>query len=230
LIPRNRVRGLTLLEILVSISILAMISVLIYGAFDGLSKSKTGLSRVNTRYHEGRATLRRLAEEISSAFLTMHQPLSPALIVRKTAFVAKDSSPADRLDMTTFAHRRVTAESRESDQSEISYFGSPDPNISGKIDLARRESPIIDIEPQKGGTVYVIAEDIDLFDVKFLDPMSGMWTDSWDTTQAIGQANRLPLQVRITLVLRGGPGGKTIKFEEKVPVSMVQPVSFAIPR
>jgi general secretion pathway protein J len=226
---RNR-RGLTLLEVLVVITILSMISVLIYGAFDGLSRSKTGLARINGRYQEGRSVMRRLAEEISGAFLTTHQPLVANQIVRKTIFALKDTSPADRLDLTTFSHRRVTANSRESDQNELSYFGAPDPNVSGKVDLVRREQTIIDFDPNKGGQVMVMAEDIDLFDLKLLDPQSGTWTDSWDTTQATGQPNRLPIQVRITLVLRGGPGGKPIRFEEKVTIPMIEALSFAQPR
>lgn len=228
--PRRRARGLTLLEILVVITILSMISVLIYGAFDGLSRSKTGLARINGRYQEGRSVMRRLAEEVSSSFLTTHQPLSPNLIVRKTIFALKDTSPADRLDLTSFSHRRVTANSRESDQNELSYFGAPDPNVSGKVDLVRREQTVIDFDPNKGGQVMVLAEDIDLFDVKVLDPQSGLWLDSWDTTQATGQPNRLPIQVRVTLVLRGGPGGKPIRFEEKIPVPMIEALSFAQPR
>lgn len=227
---RRDVRGLTLLEILISIAILAMIGVLIYGAFDGLARSKSGLGRVNDRYHTGRATMRRLAMEISSAYISAHLPYSPSLVATKTVFISKDSSPADRLDMNTFTHRRVVANSKESDQNEISYFGSPDPAVSGKIDLARRESALIDFDPQKGGIVYVLAENIDLFDLKFLDPTTSLWADSWDTTQATGQAGRLPLQVRITLALKGGPSGKTLRFEEKVPVVMTQPLSFAIPR
>jgi general secretion pathway protein J len=227
---RARARGLTLLEILISIAILAMIGVLIYGAFDGLSRSKQGLSRVNERYHTGRATMRRLAMELSSAYLSAHIPYSPALIARQTVFISKDSSPADRLDMNTFSHRRVVANSKESDQNELSYFGSPDPAKSGKIDLARRESAMLDTDATKGGIVYVLAEDIDLFDLKFLDPTTSLWLDTWDSTQATGQAMRLPLQVRITLALKGGPSGKIIRFEEKVPLLMIQPLSFAIPR
>lgn len=227
---RARARGLTLLEILVSIAILAMVSVVLYGAFDGLARNKTGLSRMNDRYHTGRGVMRRLAEELSAAFISLHVPINQSLTVRKTAFVVKDSTPGDRLDMTTFSHRRVVANSRECDQAEISYFAAGDPAVSGKTDLVRREAAMIDLEPNKGGTTMVIAEDIDLFDVRLLDPVSGLWTDSWDTTQAIGQPNRLPAQVRVTLVLRGGPGGKTIKFEEKVPLQMLDALSFANPK
>ncbi len=223
-------RALTLLEVLVAIGILAMISLLLYGAFDGLSRSRGSLNRLQDRHHQGRAAIRRIAQELSSAFLTLHQPNNPNMQVRQTVFIAKDTSPADRLDMTTFSHRRVNANSRESDQNELSYFGSPDPLVSGKIDLARREQPVIDIEPQKGGAVYVMVEDIDLFDLKFLDAQSGIWVDTWDSTQVIGQPMRLPLQVRVTLVLKGGAGGRNIRFEEKVPLPIQNPLSFAIPK
>jgi general secretion pathway protein J len=222
-------RGLTLLEILVSIAILAMVSLLSYGAFDGLSKSKQGLSRVNERYHEGRAAMRRIAHELSAAYISLHVPISPALVTSRTAFVGRDTTPADRLDMTTFSHRRVVANSRESDQNELSYFGSPDPLISGKTDLARREQTIIDYDPQKGGRVQVLVEDIELFDLKYLDPVSGLWTDSWDTNNATAQFGRLPLQVRITLTLRGRPGTRAIKLDEKVTVPVQTPLSFAVP-
>jgi len=222
-------RGLSLLEVMVALGILAMVSVLIYGAFDGMTRGRKGLVRVGDRYHEGRNAIARISRELSSAFLSMHQPILPQLSVRQTIFSAQNSSPADRLDFTSFSHRRVTKDAHESDQNEISYFGSPDPQVPGKVDLARREAPIIDLEPDRGGRVNVLAEDIDLFDLRFLDPMSGLWVETWDTTQAItGQPNRLPLQVKVTLVLKGGPGGKTVPFVTKIPVAMPSPLSFAV--
>ena len=39
---RTRSRGMTLLEILVSLGILGMISILIYGAFDSMARGKKG--------------------------------------------------------------------------------------------------------------------------------------------------------------------------------------------
>src|SRR5262249_22305676 len=105
-----------------------------------------------------------------------------------------------------------------------------DPNVSGKVDLARRESATIDLEPKRGGDVLVLAEDIDLFDLRFLDPTTGLWSESWDTTQAMGQPNRLPLQVKVTLVLKGGVAGKNVQFVTKIPVAMPAPLSFAVPR
>jgi len=222
--------GLTLLEVMIAIAILAMLSTIIYGAFDGLAKTKQGLSHKNERYHEARAAMRRLATEVSSAFLSAHVPLNPNLIAARTIFASKDSSPVDRLDMTTFSHRRVTANSRESDQNELSYFGSVDPKKPNKTDLARREQAIIDYEPQRGGVVQVLVEDIELFDLKFLDPLSGLWINSWDSSQGIGQPNRLPMMVRMTLSLKASGKVAAFRLTQKVPIAMTTPLNFGIPK
>jgi len=228
--PRRFQRGLTLLEILVAIAILAMVSVLIYGAFDGMVRGKKGVGKVNQRYREGRLAIRRLAREIPSAFLSAHQPLNQSLIVRETLFVGENSTPADRLDFTSFSHRRFLRDTHESDQNELSFFGSRDPNASGKTDLARREQNYIDLEADRGGTVQVLAENIDLFDLEYLDPMTGLWQEQWDSTSTTGQLGRLPLQVKITLVLRDGPANRTLPFVARIPLAMQSPLSFAIPR
>jgi general secretion pathway protein J len=227
---RSGTRGLTLLEVMVAIAILAMLAVLTYGAFDGLSRGKKNLGRVNDRYHQARAALSRMTIELSSAFLSMHQPATEQQIRRLTIFAGSNGSPSDRIDFTSFSHRRLVRDSHESDQNELSYFGSPDPNVSGKTDLARRESPLIDLEPKRGGEVNVLVEDIELFDVKYLDATTGLWTDTWDSSQATGQPGRLPLQIKITLVLSGGADGKPVTFSTKVPMPMQAPLNFALPK
>lgn len=224
------VRALTLIEVMVAISVLAMVAVLVYGAAYGLTRSKESVGHMNERYREGRAAMRRMSNELSAAFISAHQPINVMLSVRNTGFYGSNGSPADRLDFTSFSHIRVDRDSHESDQNELSYFGSPDPNVSGKTDLARRESPIIDLDIKRGGQVNLLAENIDLFDLKYLDPVTGMWQEQWDTTQATGQLMRMPLQVKITLVLRDGPNGRNIPFVQRVAIAMHDPLSFAIPR
>ena len=223
-------RGLTLLEVMVAVGILAMVAVLIYGAFDGLGRGKKNLGRVNDRYHQGRAALARMTRELSSAFLSAHQPLTEQQFRRLTIFKATSSSPADRIDFTSFSHLRLVRDSHESDQNELSYFGSPDPKVPGKLDLARRESTIIDLDPKRGGEVEVLAEDIDYFDLRFLDATTGLWTESWDSSQATGQPNRLPFEIKITLALKGGIQNKPIVFLTKVAMPMQAPLTFAVPR
>jgi general secretion pathway protein J len=227
---RRRGRGLTLLEVMVAVAILAMVALLTYGAFDGLSRGKKNLGRINDRYHQGRAAVERITRELSSAFISMHQPATEAQIRRLTIFAGSNGSPADRLDFTSFSHRRLVKDAHESDQNEVSYFGSPDPNVSGKVDLARREAATIDLEPKRGGEVNVLAEDIESFELRYLDATTGMWTETWDSSQATGQPGRLPFEIKITLALKSGVDGKPVTFTTKVAMPMQAPLNFALAR
>ncbi len=230
---RRTSRAITLVELLIAVSVLAMISVLIYSSFSGMRRSRDGIQRLNDRYREGRIALARITREISSAYLSGHEPIDPSLKVEQTAFISTEGTPADRIDFNTFAYRRLDRDVHESDQAEISYFGSPNPDERGVTDLARRVSPILDMDPTKGGRVDVLATDIDLFDLEFLDPLTGFWEDTWDTTSTVAQPNRLPLQVRVILVLNGGrrtkqSGGQdTIRLVTKIPIQIPQPLTFA---
>jgi general secretion pathway protein J len=213
-------RGLTLLEVLVAVSILALVSTLIYGAFDGMSRAQTSISRIDERYHQGRQALARMSRELQSAFLSTHQPLQLAASVRTTVFVGTDSGSNDRIDFVSFSHQRLMRNAHESDQNELSYFLARDPDGQDKQDLVRREQKEIDLEPTRGGIVSILAEDALAFDVSYLDPTTGIWTDSWDTTQAAGQYNRLPFEIRIRLVLRGTDPNRPLRLMTKVSMPM----------
>ncbi len=228
---RVRSRGLTLVEVLVALAVLAMIGVLLYGAFDSLAHGKKAESIRGDRARQGRAAITRMTREIQSAFLSMHNPANVALQTRVVAFIGQNSQPFDRLDFQAFAHTRITANSRESDQAEIGYFASPDPNVDEKIDLVRREQTPADMDAKKGGIVNVLCEDIESFDIRYLDPQTSAWTEYWDTTQgALGQANRLPLEIRITLAMKHVPAGLQSVYTTKFMMPMTAPLTFGIPQ
>ena len=138
-----------------------------------------------------------------------------------------------RVDFTAFAHRRLDRDAKESDQAEISYFGSEDPERSGVNDLARRVQTPIDLEPGRDGRVEVLARDIDLFKLEYLDPLSNEWVDRWDTTETTGQPGRLPLRIRVLLVLNGGQrkgvdlSREPIQLMTMVALPIQQPLRFA---
>jgi general secretion pathway protein J len=182
------------------------------------------------RARQGRDAMDRITREVSSAFLSMHNPTNPSLVTRQTAFLATNGSNFDRLDFSSFAHRRIEKEAKESDQSEIAYFVVKDPDRDDKMDLVRREQAPADYEPKKGGVVNVLAEDVELFDLRFLDPLTGQWLESWDTMQLTGQLNRLPLEVKVTLVLKPVRNTPPFRFITKFILPMQQPLTFGIPR
>ena len=223
-------RGMTLLEILVSLGIMAMISLLIYGAFDSLSRGRRGESLRADRARQGRDSVERIARELQSSFLSLHTPNQQGLITRLTGFVGQNSSQFDRIDFTSFAHLRITKEAKESDQAEIGFFVVKDPEVDGKMDLVRREQAPIDFDFKKGGVVNVLAEDVEKFDLRYLDSQTGQWTETWDSTSLIGQLNRLPLEVRIELELKPVRNTPAFKYVTKIVLPMQQPLKFGIPQ
>jgi general secretion pathway protein J len=231
---RRATSGFTLIELLISITVLAMISMLIYFAFAGMRNSKEGVGRLGDRLHEGREGLRRITRELQSAYISNHVPLNQSLQVVKTQFKGHRGTPAARVDFNSFAHRRLDRDSHESDQAEIGYFGASNPKNRDIVDLVRRVDTSPDTEPDEGGRVDVLVPDIDLFDLSYLDPQTGEWAESWDTTESIGQPGRLPLQVRVIIVLNGGRrrgsghAQGTLKFVTKVGIPINQVLTFAI--
>lgn len=226
-------RGFTLIEVLISIAILAAITSLLFGAFSALKHSKDGLTRMQDRQREARLAMTRMTRELQSAYLSAHIPLNTALQIQKTIFKGERGTPGDRVDFTAFANKRLDKDSHVSDQCELSYYSSPNPDGSSTNDLVRRIDTTIDLEPTKGGKVEVLATDIDMFDLQYLDAQTGQWQESWDTTQTTGQPDRLPLQVRIILVLNGGArstadrGRGTVRLVTKVGLNILQPLTFA---
>jgi general secretion pathway protein J len=224
------VRGMTLFEVIVAIGILAMVAVLISGVVDSLSRGKAGEGMRAERARQGREAVERIVRDVSSAYLSTHVPVIQALITGKTAFVGRGSSPFDRVDFTAFAHKRTERDAHESDQAEVGYFVVPDPAVTGKMDLVRREQTPIDYDPLKGGTINVVAEDVSEFDLRFLDPQTSQWVETWDSTQVSGQPNRLPLAISVRLVVRGAGAGPPYAYATKVFLPTQQPLSFGIPR
>ena len=170
-----------------------MVSVLIYAAFSSMQKSKQGLERIQERQREGRLAMQRITRELQSAYLSLHVPDNQTLIVQKTAFIGSRGTPADRLDFNAFANIRRDRDGHDSDQAEISYFGSMDPDRSrqdrsGAPDRAAAPTS----SRQRGGRVEILATDIDLFDLQYLDPTSGRLTETWDSTSLIASTERLP--------------------------------------
>lgn len=224
---RRASRGVTLIEAMVSIAILALIGSLIYGAFDGMSRTRNGITKFNTRYHQGRTAIARMAREIQSAFVSLNgqNTFNQSAQVRQTAFIGKDEGDFDRLDFTAFAHRRVVENAHESDQCEVGYFGSRNPD-TGVMDLVRREDKYLDMAPDRGGVTNVLAEDVQSLNFEYYDDLTSEWLSSWDTLQATGQPARLPMQVRITLVLNGGPNDQPIVLRTRVTVHMQNALDF----
>jgi general secretion pathway protein J len=167
--------------------------------------------------------------DVRGAFLSAHVNPNPMYIATLTAFVGRHQSPGDRVDFTAFTHRRLMRGVHEGDAAEVGYRVEPRTGTNGTSnDLVRRESPRIDADPLRGGTIDVLVPDVVSFTVRYYDRTQDQWLDTWDTTQAAGQAGRLPSRVRAVLVLRDPDGIERRYMTESAPM-ITEVLRFGLP-
>lgn len=217
--------GFTLIEVMVSMVIIALVTTLIYTGFSQTAQNKRRIEAEIDRYHEIRMGVERMQREISMAFVSAQLNPSPVLQVVKTCFVGKDSGRGSRIDFTSFSHQRLYRDAHESDQNEISYYMAEDRHSGGRPALVRREQRRIDEDPQQGGQAQILIENVSKFELTFLEPTTLQWLTTWDTMQAAMQPNRLPLQVKIKVTVPNVRGrGKDEAFTTRVWI----PLQFAL--
>lgn len=198
---RRQRAGVTLVEVMVATTIIAIVTSLMYTGFAQTALNKRRIESEVDRYHEIRMGLERMARELSMAYVSSQLNPNEALRPMLTAFVAKDDGSGSRVDFTSFSHRRLYRDAHESDQNELGYFVTDNPEDPSREVLARREQHRIDDDPLTGGRVQILIDDVVRLELSFLDPISQEWVTTWDTTQATMQPARLPAQVLIRVTV-----------------------------
>jgi general secretion pathway protein J len=221
-------RGFTLLEVILAVSILALVGTMIYGGFSQTALNKARVEEDVDHSRIVHIALERMTRELMMAFVSTHLNPSPELRSWYTAFIGKDNGREDRIDFTSFSHRRLYRNAKESDQNEISYFVTEHPDDPDIDVLARREQNRIDDDPRRGGKSQILVENVEEFNVEYYDPQLSDWVQTWDTVNALGQPNRLPTQVRIRLAVKDPRrSGKSQVFGTRVSIPMTYALNHA---
>lgn len=224
--------GFTLIEVLMTVSILALMMAVAWGTYSSATTHQAKMRQINERLHGVEQAMNRMVREFSMAFITPHGQEDTQLEIRyKTGFYGED----DRVDFTSLAHVRMFRDDKVGDQSELSYYVDTIENDAGEDvkALVRREDAPIDDDPQEGGTIIPLLEDVKEFKLEYWDDAKAEvaagadgWRDDWDTETG-DTANRLPTRVRITIEVdnpTGGPGTRT--FVTQAEIHLHKPLDF----
>lgn len=203
-------RGMSMMEVLIAVAILAMIGIYTNGSLLRTWRSKKLLEKVNDNYHGARAVLDRMAREMSMSYITPPIVGGDQSRVPVTLFKGEDSSPVSKVTFTSFSHVRVVRNTRESDQNVVGYYGKPNPKNTKVYQLFRREKVVIDGTPDEGGVAYALLDNVVKLEIKYWDKQRGDFTQEWDT-QKIEFRGKLPplIEIRLTVL---GPGDREITF------------------
>lgn len=194
----RRVRGFTLMEVMVAVAITALMGTIVAMAFQTGLTAKETVETDADRYRQVRVSMNRMAREIGSAFVS--DRYDPKRFRdqndRPTNFVGE----RDRLLFTTFAHQRLYTDVKESDQAVVEYFveASGDRNAAGRQDLKRRVNPNVGERMDRGGTTDVLFEGVKSIEFAYWDSEKKEWDDEWDTRRT-EKKDLLPTRVRVTV-------------------------------
>ncbi|MEZ4272459.1 MAG: type II secretion system protein GspJ [Myxococcota bacterium] len=195
--------GFTLVEAVISMAILGLIGILVFGTFSRSLAGRDSAMKITEHTHQIRQALLRMSREIQTAFISEHRDCDDPRT--RTIFRGRRQSNGMRLDFTSFSHFKMFADANESDQNELSYFVSEHPDDPQRKALMRREQSRIDEDPDEGGIEQVLAEDVQDIEFEFYNPKEDRWEDDWDTEDA-DYKGVLPMFVSIKMTTLGLDG------------------------
>ena len=189
-------RGLTLIEVVISLGILVFIGAMTWQTIAGSLMLREILEYEDSVSRSARVAMDQIKKELRVAFLTSN---IQAVNTYQTVFIGKDGGDEDSLWFNTMAHRRKYVNAREGDQAEVTLWADKGTKQTGTV-LFHRESGRVDHEPERGGVVLPMITHVKQFNLRYLDGQINEWVEEWDSTGA-EQNNRLPRAVEITLVI-----------------------------
>lgn len=223
----RRSRGLTLIEVMISLAVLSMMMVSVWSSFNGTLRAMESSEEIQNRYSIVRNGLLRLETELSMTYLSFNRPIDE--VRHFTLLDGRDSFESDSITFSAFAHLRVRKDANESDQSVIQYFLDQDPEDKSRTHLYRRESRRLtgdlpeDLE--RFFPAYVLVEDVVSFDVKYWNVQDLDWQDEWRTNAVDYQPDRLPQRIKITIGVQDGDD--VVLFTTQVVLMMQEKIDLA---
>ncbi len=184
--------GFTLLEILLSLTLLAIILATIYQAFFSHVKTMEATRLVEEQYQIGRTALDMIAKEIEGAYLGSEEH---AYIFIGIDDQSVEGIPTDTLHFVTTSSFTGSNRLEESGLREITYRFTLDQETEEGL-LIRREDFTVDEELQEGGMEQILAEGVKGIDLLFIDE-EGKEVEAWDSAET----KQLPMAVKITIII-----------------------------
>lgn len=188
-------KGFTLLEIILSLSILGTIGVITINMLSNQIATRQKMSTLNADQHSLDAALNRITKDLSGAYLPdqknanslnlINRPVSPSFYLKN-----------ENLIFFTMSFVSYLNGSNQSNQAFIRYSIVPNPNDSKIKQLIRVTDTDFNenIEKEDVGFSQVLIEDLDSFRVEFWDGNS--YRSQWNS-QSSDTQYKLPKLVKV---------------------------------
>lgn len=203
--------GMTLLELTVAMALLATITTFTWLTVDGTRAVAIESSRRSDLNQMGRNAMAIMRRELAASFISTNQT-----DYYKTVFKATDRDPFDEVHFVARAHEHRYADRKEGDIAEFGYWSEPDKRGGNYRSLMHREAPIVDDDPENGGTVHALSHSVRSLNLRYYDATKEEWLDEWDS-ESSEQTGRVPKAIEIRLELEDDEG-RVVSYYTRTPV------------
>ncbi len=204
-------RGMTLLEVMVAIALIGVISTFTWMTVSGASEVAAESTARTDLNGMGKAAMAVMRRELGYAFVSQNQTE-----YFKTVFVGIDRDPVDEIYFVARAHEKRYSDTKEADFAEYGYWSEPDVHGGNFRTVMHREAPIIDDDPERGGTVHALCHGVRELQLRYYDDTKEEWVDEWDS-EGTDYAGRVPRAVEIRLEVEDDEG-RTASFFTRTPI------------
>ena len=206
-------KGFTLVEVLISAAILALIVSMLYAAFASSVKTMEIGAEGGEVYRKAGVVLNRMAQEISCAQLPSEQGDTGA----QYAFIGEDKTEEDvPQDTLTFISTAQPLKGPLLGVKRVGYYIAPDSETDKPCLFMKEDTtPDLSNSTAQAGKGMLLAEGIAGLDFTYSDSQ-GKEFQRWDTTSPLF-ANKLPQLVRITIFFKD-KGGKLLSLTTTVQI------------
>jgi prepilin-type N-terminal cleavage/methylation domain-containing protein len=209
--------GFTLIELMLSLALLALIMIILFGTFHAVAASKLhGETRVESD-QQGRSLIWMMCRELRGAVFT---PLIPSHVLMVGQASRQAGMPMDTITFATLdpGHRRALE--GFSAEEVVTYAAAPNPNHRGWFMWTRSErSGLIQTANPPEPPPTVLANNV--LSVHFRYFNGFQWMESWDSTSSpAGQA--LPQAISIELLVASGRKPAYLSTMISLPMSTIQ--------
>jgi general secretion pathway protein J len=195
-------RGFTLVEVMISAAILALIVSMLYIAFASSVKTMEAGTEGGEIFRKAGVVLNRMAQDISCARLPSEEEEAST----QYAFIGEDKTEDDvPQDTLTFISTALPLQGPSTGIKQVGYYIAPD-SETDKLSLFMKENttPALGNSAENAGKGMLLAEGIEGLDLTYYDIQGREWK-RWDTTTPVF-ARKLPQLVRISLFFKDDKG------------------------
>jgi general secretion pathway protein J len=188
-------RGLTLLEVVIALGIMAVMGVMISETTDSLIQGKGFAEKQAQRKRLVQVSLMRIFDDVQMAFLS-----DRSFAGRNNSYQTGFDGDEESVNFSTMSHLHYIKNKPETDQVHVGY--SLEKDEKGDYALYRRETDRLMEDLEKGGQSFLLLKGIKSMTWEYFDSNRQGWGKVWNTDSVV-YANRLPQIVRVSMTVYG---------------------------